>query len=380
MKPVSFILGVILLFSACGERAQLEEVAVTIPVDTLIPVDSIGIFMGDSCYMFGAIADYAPILDGGVAILDRMTGEVSVFDGSGSFIRSFSRMGEGPGEFQFPIRLIYMPSDMYVVLEFLNGNVTLFDSDGVYVDRWQMDGMGVFPLDTYAFDDSSFVSYNFSMVMDESDFHIRFSLWRYNVMTGEVLTEFFTWDGDARPSTDFEPAYVTSTSDERGTLYLAHCSDDSWMVQILDGDGTLLDTLMAFPERERFSSEPDSGVVPGAQYVMYMYAEDENSGTDMMTTNAPDQHPLISGLGIGPDGNIWARRGGLPASVWDVVSSSGAHLREVFVMLEDTVQLIDLKMNGNGILSFNHWTEDYHQVYVMDLQSRLPTDPELRSE
>jgi len=361
---------------ACGEQTQLEDAAVTIPVDTLIPVDSIGIFMGDSCYMFGAIADYVPMPGGGAAVLDRMTGKVSVFDGSGSFVRSFSRMGEGPGEFQFPIRLIYMPSDMYVVLEFLNGNVTLFDSDGIYLGRWQIEGMGGFPLDAYAFDDSSFVSYNFSMVMGESDFRIRFSLRRYHVMTGEVLTEFFTWDGDAQPSTDFEPAYVASTSDEHGILYLACCNDDSWMVRIMDGDGTPLDTLMTFPERERFSSEPDSGVVPGSQMVRYMFTEDANSGTDMLTTNAPDQHPLISALKTGPDGNLWARRGGLPATVWDVVSPSGVHLREVCVMLGDTVQFIDLKMNGNGILSFNYWTEDYHQVYVMDVESRLPTDPE----
>ncbi len=367
MKFVPLILISVLWLFACGEPPA-EEGSCTVPVDTLVAVDSIGVLMGDTCYMFGAIADFDPLPAGGAALLDRMTGRISIFSSDGTFERSFGRMGEGPGEFQYPVKLVCMPSDMYVVLEFLNGNVTLFDAGGVYMDRWEMDGMGTFPLYAYAFDDSSFVSYNFSMVMGESDFHIRYSLWRYNVMTGEVLAEYFTWNGAASPSTDFVPAYINSVSDGNGWLYLTRVENDSWMIEVFGPESTPLDTILAFPGRGRIPVESDTSSVPGVYIVRYAYYEDGDTGTGFMNTNAPDKHPLINGIAVGPDGYIWARRGGPETRIWDVISPEGVHKREVVLEHDDPETWITLHINPYGVLGLNSGAEDYHRIYFMEFR------------
>jgi hypothetical protein len=359
------ILAFMMLLLACGEAPVEEDIPpADIPVDTLVPVDSIGVLMGDSCYMFGEIMDYEAVAGGGTAVLDRITGRVSVFDPDGGFVRTFGGLGEGPGQFQYPVRLAELNTGMMLVAEMMQGTVSLFDSAGIFLDRWNMGSMGMFELEFMPFDDTSFVSYNFDMVMEETSYHIRFSLWRFHALTGEVLTEYFTWTGESNPSTDFIPAYLSSATDGNGRLYVSRAGSDRWMVEVY-GEGTQpLDTLLMFEGRQRAAVASDSSSIPGAWPVTYMFSAD-GENFDRQSTNMPLDHPFIGGLAVDGDGNLWARRGGEPPAVWDVVSPAGEHLMEVHVLAGDTTTYFDIHLNPHGVVGYVYGSEDYPRVYTM---------------
>ena len=180
MKKYGLIIVLIFGILACQEASnpviEIEEVTL---LDTLEAVDSIGIFLGDSNYVLGAIADFTMLPDAQPVILDRIKGKVSVFDNSGEFIRSFGRFGEAPGEFQGPIAVTALSSGIIVVID-RYAKVISFDQTGNYLNDWSMEGLGGFPINLIPFNDSTFVSYDFSMRRTEEGFGINFRMSRYS--------------------------------------------------------------------------------------------------------------------------------------------------------------------------------------------------------
>jgi len=364
-QKLSFLSVLIAVFAGCGvdpsESGANTETELQIQVDTLIPMDSIGVLMGDSRYMLGSIADFTTFPGGKPVILDQLKGTVSVFDSTGVFLNSFGGLGEGPGEFQSPMSLVRLSSGIILVMD-RQAKVISFNSQGEYLNGWNVEGLGGFAIESMPFDDSTFVSYSFSMRRNDSGFGINFSMNRYDAITGEVLTEYFDWSGEPNPSTDFTPGYLVAASDGRGRVYLSRIQSESWMVEVFGADATPLDTISLFQERERIAV-PDSAMIPGTVYIGYAFSDGETQETTFV--NMPEAHPFISALGVDADGNLWCRRGGLPGDMWDVVSPEGEHLREVFVTLSDSAYFIDMDVNPNGILAFDMMTEDFHKLYRM---------------
>ena len=364
MKKFCLIAMLIFAALACQETSapifEVEEVTLQA---TLVAVDSIGIFLGDSNYVLGAIADFTMLSDAQPVIRDRIKGKVSVFDNSGEFIRSFGRFGEAPGEFQGPIAVTALSSGIIVVID-RYAKVISFNPTGNYLNDWSMEGLGGFPINLIPFDDSTFVSYNFSMRRTEEGFGINFLMSRYHALTGEILTDYFDWTGDPNPSTDFTPGYIVTASDGKGTMYLSRIQSESWMVEVYGADEMPVDTIYLFPERQRVAAS-DSVMIPGTVYIGYAFSDGETQQTEYV--NMPEFHPFISQLGVDGAGNIWCRRGGFPGNWWDVVSPEGELLKEVFVSLPDSAYFIEMDVCPDGILAYDMMTEDYHKLYKMEL-------------
>lgn len=66
------------------------------------------------------------------AVLDQIQGNVKVFDPSGSWIRSVSRPGDGPGEFRGVSDAVVIRDDMLIVLDVGHRRLSKFDSTGVH--------------------------------------------------------------------------------------------------------------------------------------------------------------------------------------------------------------------------------------------------------
>lgn len=368
LTPLRFAFVLVVLAAACGRGPAPADNPSELSVDTLAAVDSIGIMMGDSNYMLGAIADFTPLPGGGAAILDRITEKVSVFDSEGVFVSSFGGHGEAPGKFQWPVRVDVLPSGDMLVIEGVTGKVNVFDPEGALLTSWQMEGMGIYPLDARPFDDSSFVSYNFSMLMDETVLKIRFSLWRYHALTGEVLARYMTWEEPATASTDFTDAYLVVATDCVDRLFLSRASSPSWMIEVLDGAATPLDTLLLFPDRPRLAVESDSGYVPGTVTVSFMYQEGEGGDMASGFTNSPTFHPFVSDIETGPGGELWVRQGGLPPTEWDVISPGGEPTGRFHMAAGDSTSMILLEADADGAYAMDANTEDYHRLYRMELR------------
>ncbi len=364
MRKIILVSILLFVFGCAEENNPVQPVEPAILQDTLQVVDSIGVLLGDSCCMFGSIADFTTFSGGRPAVLDRVKGTVSVFDRDGSFLFSAGGLGEGPGEFQYPQKLTCLSSGIIVVGELL-GAVNALDENGNYLGRWTMPGMAGLPLDLIPFDDSTFVGYYFLTSFQDGQPMVSYFLSRFHAVTGEQLTEYFRWDGNPSPDTDFTPGFLNAAGDGRGRLYVSMAENDRWMVEVFGESSEPLDTLLLFSERERLTAAPDSGFVSGC--IRCSYAFSDGSGEmEMHTVNMPEDHPFISSLGVDGEGNIWCRRGGVPGDVWDIVSPEGEHLGEVRAELPDSAYYVQMDVSPEGVLAFDIFTDDYHRLYLME--------------
>jgi len=95
---------------------------------------------------------------------------------------------------------------------------------------------------------------------------------------------------------------------------------------------------------------------------------DEHGNTMSQVTNSPDYHPFISDLGIGPDGNVWACRGGSGIKTWDVVSPEGELLSSIIVLHSSYKLYPRIVMNYGEIYSYDMIPDDFQRIYKMTLR------------
>lgn len=80
---------------------------------------------------------------GNLFVLDRRDFCIKKFDRNGNFLMKFGRQGQGPGEFQYPMRL-GIGGENRLIVQCMDWTYQIFDFMGQYVDRFTMgryDGM-----------------------------------------------------------------------------------------------------------------------------------------------------------------------------------------------------------------------------------------------
>jgi len=82
--------------------------------------------------LFGSVGGASFAADGSILVTDRQERRVAQYDASGKLIRYFGQQGSGPGEFLSPGRISAYESEIAVFDEAL-GRVTVFDSSGTYL-------------------------------------------------------------------------------------------------------------------------------------------------------------------------------------------------------------------------------------------------------
>lgn len=79
----------------------------------------------------GHIVDAVVDQDGSAYLLDESLVVVKKYDARGNFIQDLGRRGEGPGEFNIPLRLNLFPDGNLGVFQLLPSRIILLDSEGV---------------------------------------------------------------------------------------------------------------------------------------------------------------------------------------------------------------------------------------------------------
>jgi hypothetical protein len=136
------------MMAACGDTSNLWDDAPEMRLVALPAIDAGAMPDGGG---FGAIADIEIGDDGTVFVLDRMNRVVHVFDDEGTPITTIGRRGEGPGQFEQPVALLWGPDDNLWVVDPGNGRYTVFDAAGSLVATYPHSGGPVFMLFTIGF-------------------------------------------------------------------------------------------------------------------------------------------------------------------------------------------------------------------------------------
>jgi hypothetical protein len=94
----------------------------------------------DDAVFFGSISDITADAAGNVYILDQQLSQVNVLANDGSFLRTLSREGDGPGEIRRPAGLFFMPDGTLGVYQFFPGRVILLNLDGTPAGEFRPGG------------------------------------------------------------------------------------------------------------------------------------------------------------------------------------------------------------------------------------------------
>lgn len=94
------------------------------------PALTIGARVGDAPYLLHRVRDAARLPDGRIVVADQGSSELRVFDASGTHTATWSREGEGPGEFTQLAGVAPWPGDSLLAWDVRPQGFTVFDSRG----------------------------------------------------------------------------------------------------------------------------------------------------------------------------------------------------------------------------------------------------------
>lgn len=100
---------------------------------------SIGDLDGPPETSFGRVVSIAVHPDGRLLVLDRQAPAIRVFSGDGSYLESWGRKGEGPGELESPdAGMTVLPDGRVVVRDRGNARIQVFLPDGTASATWRV--------------------------------------------------------------------------------------------------------------------------------------------------------------------------------------------------------------------------------------------------
>ena len=321
-----------LCVSSCGNPPDVSgESDSVFAADTIVFADTIGILMGDTNYVFGALSTVAAV-PGEIAVLDRIRCKISLFDEGGEFVASYGETGEGPGEFSYPWGMCCLAGGEYFVFDLGSRKMILLDRSMNYLDCF--DSRMSLPVRMAPGADSMVVIKELTTEFVDQELMSGYRIFSLNAYTGEegvVYREHQLVMGAAE--VDLRPFYSFFTTDTAGNVYLAEYDSDQYSIEVVSPEGLLLNTVtMESLPREDFDSEIHSLI-----FLPITLPLTTESGTSVMTISYPEKQPYISDLAIDRDNNIWTRRIGLAdREAWDVLSQEGELLRQVVLVADTT--------------------------------------------
>ncbi len=260
---ICFATAVILTF-ACGgghDSVGLEE-ASGIETDTLIVIDSIGVLMGDSCYMIGDIIKAEALPGGNVILFDRSTGFISTFDENGEFVFSFGGLGEAPGKFNLPGQMTVLGDGRIAVLDWMDREVCFFSAEGEYLGSRPNLGFEM-PLTMTSVGDSCFVLYSCPTRQIEETYKMGYELNIWEGMSEEPRATPFSHLFDfGMEEYDFRPGYLAVAAGSNGRVYLHRMNSEEYLIEVLDLYGQPIDSIysealrLSWDNIERYPNVP----------------------------------------------------------------------------------------------------------------------------
>lgn len=308
----TIVLSLTVALAACGGASPEPE-----PPGELAAVEDlrIGMSQGPEEYLFGRIGGIVQHDDGTISILDSQVPVIRQYDAEGTFLRNVGREGQGPGEYSGRIQgMQRLPNDSFAIWDTGNTRITIFASDGAFVDSFHSGTNGYYSGSTMRVDhEGNFYLYtvDHSAPLREGEFPPRVYL--KVSPTGEHIGKIAVPDDD--PDT---PGWVFSTREgyltnfthqtlhtltSSGHLVVGH--NGTYSYEVRDDGETLLEVAHPW---EPVPLEPAEKAEWEAwlEYFENRAREDEREVPDYAPI--PDTKPAFMDLHAGVDGTVWVRR------------------------------------------------------------------------
>ena len=368
MKNVStvFVILSFLLVFICSCGAEETEESEVIVSYELCLVDSIIDNNLENGFIIGYPADvcYGPA--GEILILDQSATSVYIFRDDGMFIDQFGRTGDGPGEMGNPMS-IELVEGMILIRDAVKHGYLLFDSSYELVDEVSNWPTGS-PTDMQYCGDSAFVARSTSIQSSDEGIAIGRTVSRYDLGAAEPSSIYFS---DITPVDTSDPSSMLRmgteslvfTSDPSGRVFVAEIIGEEYLVTVYSASGDILYTITRDCDPvEKSPQELDEEIAS-------MEAEMRIMGVEGVGNWIPDPlKPMITGLGIDGEDNLWVQRGTEVDQTLDVYDTTNGGELICTVVLPKPGLNWSIRVSPQGIIA---WQTDppsgYFTFYTLKL-------------
>jgi hypothetical protein len=379
------IMGALILsaVSSCGTENQDNpdvQPQEEIPQTSLILMDSIGVEIGDSCYIFGSIEGLGFTPEGDIAVLDRISADVRLFSPDGEFIRKIGGRGAGPGEMHNPSGLFLFPDGRIGALDAWRSGLQIYSSDGEYqgIGMEVSNNIHIFP---EVIDDSSFISMKTEFIFDNGAAPVIAVFIGYFPMTVEPEITYWRVENDLDMSVaaNLAQRYLFSVSlavdTLNGIVYVAPYSGTDYLIERFMLNGEQLSNLELDVEpvllteeelrvEEEFISQKLSSLEGGEpQYNVQL--------TDPLLYRIP-----VCDIEVDGNGNLWARRGTENEPFFDIWSPEGERIGEAVMNgIGEDSRSWEFEISEMGILAYDSDPDLYQKVYIIGTTDTVSDEP-----
>ncbi len=375
--PVAALLTSTLLAAGCGGGGPSEGASATTgPAgpDTVVisPVDTIGVLMGDSNYVFGTIGEAVYTPGGDIAVLDEVDACVKVYSPEGEFLMRVGRSGSGPGEVRHPGGLAMLSDSSFALMDTQTGGVHRFHPDGSF-DTLHIDFMGDgSPQWAWGVDSCAFVAAYLDDEMTGGMLEMVYRVGRWETeREPEVVYHEHRFPFDHADMAGFITQSVFSVAfaaGRDGTVFVAPVSSEEYRIDVFDREGTSTGTITRELPRVAKSEEE----IEEEEALMEAILRERGIPDYMNRFEADPWRWMVTpqGLGVDGEGRLWVRNGTVDGIVMDVYSPDGEHLAVVAVegvTDPDTYDYTLLKVQPQGILAYSLQSPDYPKLFVLPM-------------
>ncbi|MCK5116748.1 MAG: 6-bladed beta-propeller [Candidatus Aegiribacteria sp.] len=366
MKHLLSILGCLMLISGCGGNGQESTAVQDVPVlrvDTLQVVLEIGVELGDSTNTFGAITSAVIDQRGRILVLDQVAACVKIYDRSGNYLQQLSRRGNGPGELGMPWGMFLMPDGRLMILDFGKRGFVVFNDSLQFIEEFGLWTQQP-PLQGTPVSGNQYAAYkvDFDMVDETILINRRVALYSY----GEEEWDLILWQDSLEvsmndiienPSMFFidllNPLIIGGSNSDR--IYFSLKDSEEYRVTGWNPEGVeVLSISMDLAPVEKSAEE----MAAESTYVTNYIGRMGGGGGISMEFEPDPFKDMVIGVDVGPDGNLWVRRGTMDTPFFDIFDTSGEHLHHVVFPQEGWSW--STSVSPEGILA---WEEDPEQGY-----------------
>lgn len=377
MKLLFLISMLFLLVLSCAdEPLEIPEriAAQTLVVDNSIVleiVDSIGIEMGDSLYVFGAITDIEILSNGNIMVLDASYANIRTYSPEGLFLSQISNRGQGPGELSHPQSLFIWQDGTIGVIDPNSGGIQRFSAEGEWIGLDFAISHNI-PANPIVLSDSEFVCFKARFDMDGESVNETATIGLFPISLEPTVSYWektLPWDPSNMGNLTLE-LFLTNywTADpQTGRVFISPFNEDVYNIQCFNSDGSLIGNISrehtAVPKTEEEIQEEKD-------FIVFTLGgnSDNNHGFNYDCDPWPNHLP-ITGLYMGHDDNLWARLGGAAIPTFDIWDEN-LDLAGTATIPEITGDAASYRMvfGPEFIVAWDENPENFQKLYILKIQ------------
>lgn len=382
MRYTILLIIILLVISCSSENAQVQDSYFPNSIGddpnpfginseeliSLTVYDSIGVDLGDSNYVFGAISEAKIGPEGNIYVLDRLKCTIFKYSPEGEFIQRIGREGNAPGELLQSYFFTVMDDCSITLHDGMNG-WTRFDSTGEYINSSFM--LHPFPMKFMALDSINILGIVNELGREENALLTTKHICQWNATSPDsIIREYISlnysieigenYQLNTRDLVEIDYFPILFTAGD-GFVCIAPKPRTESELYIFHEGSSLIDTLvLPYPEVARTEEE----LTTRKQYVEELYYATTNQ-RHSVDWEPFSNKPMLLSLGVDRLNRIWVQRGFDIEPTFDLYNSSGEHLATAVLSGRDDTTHWKFNISRYGILAIPEDPEIFYSVYLL---------------